>query len=343
MRQKNAGEADVADRGTATPILPTMNRIDRATKQALRERERKERLAGKRKSIEVAIAEFEQRLEQLTRIHCVKYERRDWHDAAQRTLVEPSVKPHEKEQAARRALSNYRPGIIDSLFKLEADKRRRLAERVLEAAREDAALYAKAKRAADTHNLDIKLAPGMLALDPETIESALQAHVPVADLAPVLEGMQISSPALGKLTLYLDYLEFDAMPDETCVAGQDGKPVFAPMPATQRHELHLLNACSATLRAVLEVMSLVPVDTIEVLGRCHLYNSTVGELEPFPVLHLKAPHEALARMDLRRLEPVSAITALGGRIDWEISRGMAPIRTDDLTVAIPIGTAKVAA
>lgn len=320
-----------------------MNRIDRATKQALRERERKDRSEGRRKPLEIAIPEFERRVEQLTRVHCVKYARRDWHEAAQRTLVEPSVKPHEKEQAARRALSNYRPGIIDSLFKLEADKRRRLAERVLEAAREDAALYAEARRAAETHNLDIKLAPGMLALDPETIDTALQAHVPVGELAPVLEGMQISSPSHGKLTLYLDYLELDAMPDETCVAGEDGKPVFAPMPATQRHEIHLLNACSATLRAVVEVMSVAPVDTVEVLGRCHLFNPVLGELEPFPVLHLKAPHEALVRMDLRRLEPVSAVTALGGRIDWEISRGMAPIRTDDLTVAIPVGTAKAAA
>lgn len=333
----------MADRGTATPILATMNRIDRATKQALRERERKERAAGKRKPLEVAVAEIEQRLEQLTRIHCVKYERRDWHEAAQRTLVEPSVKPHAKEQAARRALANYRPGIIDSLFKLEADKRRRLAERVLEAAREDAILYAKAKRAADTHNLDIKLAPGMLALEVETIDNALQAHVPAAELAPVLEGLQVSVPAVGKLTLYLDYLELDAMPDEVCVADDDGKPVFRAMPAPQRHELHLLNVCSATLRAVVEVMSVTPVDAVDVLGRCHLFNPATREFEPFPVLHLKATHEALSRMDLRRLEPVSAVTAMGGRIDWEISRGLAPIQTDDLKIAIPIGTAKAAA
>jgi hypothetical protein len=332
----------VAGSSTATPIIAPPNRIDRATRRALRDKERKERAVGARDA-EAAVAALEARLEQLTRLHCVAYARKDWNEAARQTLVEPSVKPHAKEQAARRALANYVPGIIDSLFGLEADKRRRLNERVLEAAREDAVLYAKAKKAADDHNLDINLAPGVLAMDPESIETALRAHLPVAELAPAVEGLLFACPAPGKLTVYLELLELDALPDEVCTPGPAGEIVFGPMPASQRYELQLLNACSAALRVAVETLAQVPVDAVEILARCHLFNPATRELEPYPVLYLKAPHEALARMDLRRLEPVSTVTALGGRVDWELGRGLAPIQVDDLGLALPAGTVKAKA
>jgi hypothetical protein len=304
----------------------------------MRQRERKERAAGNRGDPEAAIAALEARIEQLTRAHCAAYVRKDWNEAAQQTLVEPSVKPHAKEQAARRALANYVPGLLDSLFGLEADKRRRLAERVLEAAREDATLYAKAKKAADDHNRDITLAPAMLALDLDAIETALKAHLPIAELAPILEGLLFACPAPGKLTIYLELMELDALPDEICTASPSGEVVFSPMPAGQRHELQLLNACSAALRTVLETLAIVPVDEVELLARCHLVNPATRELEPYPVMYLKAPHHTVARMDLRRLEPVSTVTALGGRLDWEVGRGLAPIEVDDLSIALPAGT-----
>jgi hypothetical protein len=38
---------------------------------------------------------------------------------------------------------------------------------------------------------------------------------------------------------------------------------------------------------------------------------------------------------MRRLEPVATITALGGRIDWELGRGFAQVKINDLNLTGP--------
>lgn len=321
-------------RDTAKTIIATMNRVDRATKRALRERERKERANAKRSTAPNLAAAYEALFEKLTRAHCVGYERLDWNDIATGEIVEPAMRRNELEQKARRKLANYQPGLIDALFGNGADRRRALAEKVLEAAKKDAELYAQAKRNAEVHNLDVNLAASVMALDLNAIERALKAHVPVNDLATILEGFAVTMPAPGKLVVYIDGLDLDAMPDESIDLGENGRSVHRQLPESLREEMHLANICGVTLRVGLEVMQVVPVDTVDIVTRCMLPNGR-RDAEQHPVVHVKLPHHALKTMDLRRLEPVSTITALGGRINWETGRGFSPVRIDDLKLTAP--------
>ncbi|WP_309644785.1 hypothetical protein [Phenylobacterium sp.] len=320
--------------GSAKTIIATMNRIDRATKKALRDRERKDRATARRSTAPELAAKYDALFEALTRAHCVPYARLDWNEIAGAGLVEPAARANALEQKARRALANYQPGIIDGLFGLGQDRRRALAEKVLQAAKKDAEIYAQAKRNAEIHNLDVGLAAGVLALDPAAIEQALKAHIPAAELAPLIEGLGFHMPAPGRIVVYLDALELDAIPEEAVEIGDNGRSVYIPLAREIRAEMHLANVCAATLRIAVEVMTVVPVDVIDVVTRCFLPTAR-GDVEQQPVVHVKVPHQALKAMDLRRLEPVSTITALGGRIDWEVERGFAPIRIDDLKLTAP--------
>lgn len=313
-----------------------MTRIERATNRASRDRARKERAGAKRGTSPELAARYEALFEQITRAHCVKYERMNWPEIAESCLVEPAVKANGLEQKARRALANYNPGVIDTLFGLGAERRRTLAEKVLVAAKKDAELYTKAKRNAEVHNLDVNLAPGVMALDFASIGAALEAHLRADDLRPILEGVAIDMSPSGKLVVHVDVLELDALPDESVALGENGRSLHAPIPLAMRHELHLANVCSAILRVAVEVMSVIPIESVEVLGRCLARVPKGGEaVDREPILHVRVPHQALSAMDLRRLEPVSTVTALGGRINWEIHRGFAAIAIDDLALVAP--------
>jgi hypothetical protein len=315
-----------------------MSRVDRATRKALRERERKERSTARRSSAPELAARYEALFEQLTRAHCVKYERRDWGAIAETGPVEPAVRAHALEKKARRALTNYRPGIIDGLLGLQADKRRALAERVLDAAKKDADLYGRAKRNADLHNLDVALAEPVAALDFGAIETALKAHIPARELAPILEGLGVDMPSAGRLVVHVDVLELDALPDESVRLNDAGRSVHALLTPTARREMHLANVCSVVLRVGLEVMAVVPIERLDLLARCALPGAKDGgEAEHHPILHVRLGHEALKAMDLRRLEPVSTVAALGARLDWEIGRGFAPIPIEDLKLVAQRG------
>jgi hypothetical protein len=322
--------------GDPRTVVATMTRIDRATKRAQREQERRTRTQSRRGTAPELAARYEALFEQLTRAHCVKYERVKWREILDTGLVEPAVKAHALEQKARHALANYNPGIIDSLFGLGADRRRTLNERVLIAAKKDAELYTRAKRNAEIHNLDVNLAPGVMAFDLASIQAALQAHLPVDELRAILEGVAVDLSAAGKLVVHVDVLELDALPDESVGIGEHGRSIHAVIPPAMRHELHLANVCSTILRVAVEVMSVAPVDSIQLLARCvppPVNGYEAGNAEP--ILHVRISHQALSAMDLRRLEPVSAVTALGGRVNWDIQHGFSPIVIDDLALAAP--------
>lgn len=321
--------------GAPRTIIATMSRVDRATKKALRARERKERAAVRRSTAPELATRYMELFEQLTRAHCVKYERRDWARIIETGPVEPAVQAHALEKKARKALANYRPGVIDGLLGLQQDRRRALAAKVLEAAKKDAQLYSQAKRNAELHNLDLSLATAIMAWDFNAIEAALKAHVPVQDLAGIIEGLGVDMPTPGRLVVHLDVLELDAMPDESVALTEAGKSVHSPLSSAARREMHLANVCSAVLRVGVEVLSVVPIEKIDLLARGFLPGKTADGFEQHPILHVRLSHEALRQMDLRRLEPVSTVSALGARISWEIERGFAPIPIEDLKLTAP--------
>ena len=318
---------------TARTIIPAWNRIDRATKKVVRDRERKDRAALRAKKPEAgeaAVARHDALLESLTRAHCIKYERKDWNEIARRGMVEAAPKSTAREQAARKALARYEPGVIDSLFGLGKDRRRDLAGKVMAAAKADQAAYEKAKRAADAHNADVAAAAGVLAMDLLAIEATLKANFDRETVGPALEGFAIAQPAPGRFIVFIDGLEADAMPDETCQIGPTGQAVYMPLPEANIQEVHLSNICSVSLRIGVEVLATVGVEAVEVLTRCHLPNRVGDGTAQHPVLYVKLPHAAIERMDLRKLEPVSTVTALGGRLDWDTTRGFAAVGVDDL-------------
>lgn len=316
----------------AKTIIPTMNRIDRVTKHAVRVRERKDRAARRAKKPElatVAAARQDALIEALTRAHCVKYERKDWNLIGRQGLVEAAPKSNAKEMAARKLLARYEPGILDSLFGLGKDRRRELAERVMSAMKADQQAYEKAVKAAAAHNVDVNAAPGVMALDMNAIEVTLKANIDAQTIGVALEGFAVLQASPGRFIVFIDGLEFDAMPDETCVLAPDGTAAYLPLPEANIQEMHLSNICSASLRVGMEVLGGIGVDAVEVVARCHLPKGG-GQTEQYPVLYVKLPHAALAKMDFRKLEPVSTVTALGGRLDWDSTRGLAPIGIDDL-------------
>ncbi len=321
----------------AKTVIATMNRIDRATKRTLRERESKERPAARAKKPDTTAAnaaKYEKLVEHLSRAHCIKYVRKDWNQIAGRGLVEPAPRTHTKEQIARKKLARYEPGLIDALFGLGADRRRTLAEAVLSAAKEDADLYNRGKRAAEAHNLDVNLASSVLAMDLGAIEQTLRINLDLEAITPALEGFAIAMPATGRIIVYIDALELDAIPDEAIIAVDNERAGYAALPYANIQEMHISNVCSISLRIGTEVLSVVGGEAVEVVTRVHLAGRT-GEYEQHPVLYVRLPHAALSRMDLTGLEPVSCITALGGRLDWDASRGFAPIRIDDLRLTDP--------
>ena len=124
-------------------IIPQLNRVDRAAGRMIRERERKNRATQRRRATRQQAEAYEARIETLTQIHRVAFQRIDWTAIVEQGPVAPSVARDAVSSAARRKLAEYRPSLMDTLLGLEQQKRRELTEQVVEAGRAVIELFAR--------------------------------------------------------------------------------------------------------------------------------------------------------------------------------------------------------
>lgn len=312
-------------------ILAPLSRVDRVAGRSLREGERRRRAGERRRAGKADVESYDALIKRLTEAHHIAFKRIEWAQIEEDGPMAPSVPRDAVSSAARKKLTDYRPSLADSLLGRERDRRRELTEKVVEAAKADAALYAKAKAQADAHNRMLALAGEVRALNPDAIAGVLKVNGAAKALKEVVEAWSLRA-AGARLIAQVDLIEFDALPDQGCKASAAGVAAWADLPAAERAQLQLANACSVSLRAAVEVLQAAPVELVEVVARiCR--PGGLAETDFDPVLHVKVPAIALAKANLKKMEAATVVTALGAKLDWTPVRGLAPIELDDAVLA----------
>lgn len=306
-----------------TQVIAAKSRIDRVAGRGIRERDRRLRDAERRRPNRREVDGYDAFIARLCKVHQVEFERIDWDRLEAEGPVVPAVARDAVSSVARQVLANYRPSLFDAVLGLEREKRRALMDKVVEAAKADAELYGLAKAQADAHNRMLSLAEGVRALKVEAIAGVLNANGAAAALKDVVEGFRLYADGANRLIGQIDLWEFDALPEEACTTAG-----YAPVTQADRCEIQLANACAVVLRAAVEVLQATPVPAVEILARlCRPGGLVEADLEP--VLHMKVTAESLRKLQLHKLDAAPTVAALGAQIDWNSSRGLAPIRIDD--------------
>ena len=320
---------------TASPpasVIACLSRVDRAAGRTMRERDRKLRATERRRPGSREVEAHEALIARLTEAHKIDFKRIDWAEIEARGPVMPAIARDAVSAAARKRLQDYRPTLFEHLLGLERERRRELTDKVVEAARIDAELWARAKAEAEAQNRMLALASDVRALKPEAIAGVLKANGAAAALKELVEGLSLRAEA-GRFVAQLDLIEYDALPDETCKpAGPTA--VYAVMPDAERRQLQLAYVASVALRAAVEVLQSAPVESVDVVARlCRPGGLAEADLEP--VIHVKVPALAFAKLQLKKLNAAPALAAFGARMDWAEARGFAPIDLAEVGLSSP--------
>jgi hypothetical protein len=312
-------------------ILAPMSRVDRVTARSLRDSERRKRTGERRRASKADAEAWQTLLVRLTEAHHVTFKRIDWAEIEALGPVVPSVPRDAVSSVARRKLQDYRPSLADNLLGRERDRRRELMDKVIEAVKADAELYARAKAEADAHNRKLALANEVRTLNPDAIAGVLKANGLPKALKDVVEAFSLRTEG-ARLVAQVDLIELDALPEEECRAGAAGF-VWTALTDADRAQLQLSNACSAVLRVAVEVLQAAPVETVEVVARLCRPNGS-AETDFDTVLPVKVHAMAIAKAHLKKMEATTVISALGARFDWTPVRGLGAIDLDDIGLAM---------
>jgi hypothetical protein len=315
--------------GEVFPILALASRAERATMRAAREMARRQagqhgRLAHIELNDGLAITKAE--LERLTTCHRIACRKLDWRPMAARQPVVLPVRTQERERAARQALTSWQPGWQDRMFGDEAQRRRELTARVLEAQREDEIAFQQAYRTAETYNAQALIARRLLELDAKAIKDAVALETRLIELRDGVNSIAVAQPGNGRLLALVDAIQEGDVPYERITEGDPRSARRELIPLAERRQLHLAALCAAALRVGAELVSVLPVEAVEVALGCEMPDPDGDRPTPQPVIQLLMTSKALGELQWMKEDAVTLATSLGARMDWAIESGFAPIR-----------------
>jgi hypothetical protein len=308
------------------PILTTASRAERATMRAAREIARRQAAEqGRVAHIELkddGLAMTQPELERLTTCHRREYRKIDWRPMLTRQPAAPPVRGNERERAAR----GWQPGWQDRMFGDETQRRRELGARIAEAQREDEIAYQQARRNAEIHNAEALIARKLVALEPKAIKDAVALKTRLLELRDGVNSIAFAQPGNGRLIALVDAIQEGDVPYER-IADSDGRMSRRELiPLAERRQLHLAALCAAALRIGAELVSVIPVEAIEVAVGCEMPDPNGGRPTPRPVIQLLMTAKALGELKWMKEDAVTLATSLGARMDWSIERGFTPLR-----------------
>lgn len=305
-----------------------MRAIDREAKRSQARRIAYERSAQKIALLEEAADaadEYQQMIDQLVGAHRVAFQPIDWAALAQRPRLPTPERTSTHEDAARRALADYRPNWFERTFGLARGKVARLESAAASAVLQDEALHGAACAEVKTVNDELELARKLVAFDRDAVVKVVNERSGLGDLPFCVEALDLWFGAEGGMTARVDGLDLDDMPTQSVTLLQSGKASVKTLSAAKIHELHRANICAAALRVAIELLQVVPVPAVKVVMETDLLDPATGHIEPKPVLIVKVSRQAIATLALERTEAPAVVERLGGEMDWNSRRGFAAI------------------
>lgn len=317
----------VTSRQFARGMVRTMRAMDRAAKQAERQRIARQNALHREAMLDAsaqAAAEYNEMVEALTGAHRVTFSKRDWLTIATALEEAPPPRKDVEEQAARARLDTYLPGFLDKVLRRSEKVMAALADDVDAARLRDDKAHARALDAADDRNAQIAAARRVVELDPDALVAALEEHSALGRLPFSVEGIDTIFLD-GRIVAVVDGLDLEDMPEQTVTLLKSGKASFKTLATGKRLEMHRDAICSAALRVAIEFLATLPIGEVEVLMLTDLLDAATGHIESVPVLHVRVSEQAFRTVNLTRTDACALVERLGGHMSWSRRDGFRAI------------------
>ncbi len=320
-------------KGTLRSVQAAYRQAERDAQRRQRELERQTKEYERMQELERAAYEVdvhENRIQLLLSVHKERSPTLDWNAMA--AAVEPTepVRQSVAEQAARKELEDYQPGLLDRTMKREQKKRSWLGEEVEKAIQIDEARYRAALRSWREEHRDWKegrdLAVRILATEPEAMLEAIEKLGPFSDISELGARLAFEVGGSGAIEATLHVHGEDAVPKETKSLLKSGRLSVKQMPKGKFFELYQDYVCSCVLRVANELFAILPIELAFVTAVDKLLNTKVGHLEETPILSVAVSRETIRGLNLELIDPSDSLENFVHRMDFKKAKGFAGVR-----------------
>lgn len=297
-------------KGTVRSVRATVRAAERGAKRRQRELELEQKQFQKMQELEQAAYEvdvYENYIDVIQSMHKECSPRVDWNKVA---LLQPPRKPVKTtntEKDAQLKLDNYKPGIIDRLFKREEKKRQILSQKVEEAIKSDEAHYktkiSSWKVKTEEWEESVSLAKALLGGNSDAKIKTIDNLQPFSEISNLGSSLSISVHNNGILEATINVHGTEIVPSETKSLLKSGKLSVKKMPKGQFNEVYQDYVCGCALRIGNELFSAIPDNIVLVTAVDELLNSQTGHLEEAPILSVALSRATIESLNLEAIDP----------------------------------------
>lgn len=321
-------------RGTTRSLVAAGRRIDRANKRAAREQAAYTREVAKLEAeaqAEAAVAAFEELCDDLASVHCAEADPIKWSMIASAKEPRPDEPSNAEEYKARRALERYQPGFFDRLFKLDGKRRAKLEALIpvgvrLDREQNERAAHQFAQRLA-SWKASVELAKGVMAGEPTAERRALDENQERFSKADFLgRRVEFKRDETG-WTIILHANPCEDMPQEKLTLLKSGKLSRKAMPKGELMSLHQDNVCGSAIRCAVEFFAIVPHAAVDVRVLLDMLDPASGHIRTEPIIVCTIQRDALAKVNLGRLDPSVFVERQDHRMKFMATKGFQKLET----------------
>ncbi len=319
-------------KGTVRSIGSAVRAAERNAKRRQRELEKKHGQFEKMQELEQASYEvevYENEIEIIQSMHkdCSDYV--DWIAIASFTKPEAPTKESTNEDFANEQLKNYKPGLIDKIFRLEASKLEKLGLNRQSSVEKDDRVYKSNIKEYEVSlkdwNDSTSLARRLMAGEAKAKIESIKELNPFLEILSMGSSVEISVNDQSQVEAIINVHGGDIVPNEVKSLLKNGKLSTKNMPKGMFNEIYQDYVCSCILRVANELFAAIPDELVVVTAVDDLLNSKTGHLEKLPIVSACISRKTLKALNMATLDPSDSMSNFIHNMSFKKTKGFMPV------------------
>ena len=315
-------------KGTVRSIGAAVRAAERDAKRRQRELERQQKQYEKMQELEQAAYEvdvYENHIEVIQSIHKECSAHVDWNYIALSKQPKEPKKSCAKEEEARLKLDEYKPGLIDRLFKREEKKMALLTQEIEIAIKADEDKYKSRvsswEKEVEEWKESVDIAEALLKGDAKAKIEAIDNLQPFSEISNLGSSLSVSIYDNGLLEATINVHSTEIVPSESKSLLKSGKLSVKNMPKVKFNEIYQDYVCSCILRIANELFSTIPDQLVLVTAVDELLNSKTGHLEEAPILSAAISRSTINSLNLEKIDPSDSMSNFIHNMSFQKTKG----------------------
>ncbi|OGC01233.1 hypothetical protein A2V82_01595, partial [candidate division KSB1 bacterium RBG_16_48_16] len=226
---------------------------------------------------------------------------------------------------AKTELKNFRPNILQKIFKKVDKIRDGLIENIEAAKKKDEEEYLNALKEYEQKYQDwkeeVEFAKRILEGNTEAYKEAVNQIDPLQELSEIGSDIDYSFRNKSAVEVTFKVNSEKAIPNVSKTLLKNGKLSIKEMPKAKFYEIYQDYVCGCVLRIARELFALLPIEEVVITAFGNLLNTQTGYMENQPLLSVFLPRETLLRLNFQMIDPSDSMNNFKHNMNFKKTTG----------------------